>query len=270
MCRWRALHALSQLSYPARCAVSVHGLYAGRPPATWVVVMYSLCLLAVADALCLRLLPPSAKRRITGLTTALIKPDTPLAEPEPAVRATSLPTTEDVRPLVAGASPEAPGRDMFGRGLRGTPLPSSFERLRTALSAPAPPLCEAPPRSSERLPTGPATHTETDADTVAAGAGASAAPWGPGPGIAAAYRAVSPAAESPRSGPLAEPSAVGRPVAHTVPRTTDTGTPPASRLHARFHTRAGIAPQLRTRAPPGPLHSAPAKDPWHAPAGDRP
>ncbi|MFD4944751.1 hypothetical protein ACFVYE_25865 [Streptomyces sp. NPDC058239] len=261
--RWRALHALS---YPAWCAALVHGLYAGRPPATWVVVMYSLCLLAVAVALCLRLLPPSAKRRITGLITALIKPDTSPAVPVPVVRAAALPAMEDVRPLVAGASPEAPGRDVFGRGLRGTPLPSSFERPRTALFAPAPPLYEAPPRSSDRLPTGPATCTETDADTVAAGSGASADPWGPGPGIAAAYRAVSLAAEPPVPAPGQSPQqSAGRwPTPSPAPPAQALRPPPGSTPAQA--SRPGYEPA----PPPGPLYPPPAGEPWYAPAGDRP
>ncbi|MFG2627666.1 hypothetical protein [Streptomyces sp. NPDC048473] len=268
--RWRALHALS---YPAWCAALVHGLYVGRPPATWVVVMYSLCLLAVAGALCLRLLPPSAKRRVTGLVTALIKPDTPPAEPEPVVRATPLPGTEGVLPLGAGTGREAPGangtgREAFGRGLRGTPLPSSFERPRTALSAPAPPLYEAPPRSSDRLPTGPATDTDTDTDTdtgtVAAGSGASAAPWGPGPGIAAAYRAVSLAAETPVPPPGQSPQqSAGR---WPMP----SPAPPAQALRPLPDPTQTLRPFYEPAPPPGPFFPPPAGEPWHAPAGDRP
>ncbi|MCM2414137.1 hypothetical protein [Streptomyces sp. RKAG290] len=192
--RWRALHALS---YPAWCAALVHGLYAGRAPATWVVVMYSLCLVAVAAALCLRMLPPPTKRRITALVTALVKPGALPAEPDPVTREAPLPGADTALPWEARDGRGAYGTGGSGREgpagpLRGTPLPSSFERPRTTLSPPAPPLYEAPlyeaplyeapPRSSDRLSTGPA-------------AGPFAGRTGPGPGIAAGYRAVSPAAE---------------------------------------------------------------------------
>ncbi|MCD9900730.1 hypothetical protein LUR56_13275 [Streptomyces sp. MT29] len=95
--RWRALHALA---YPAWCAALVHGLYAGRAPATWVVVMYSLCLTAVAGALCLRLLPRPTKRRITDRITALMSPDADLDLPDPVLRGSSRPGAE-----------RGPGRD---------------------------------------------------------------------------------------------------------------------------------------------------------------
>ncbi|WP_327367379.1 hypothetical protein [Streptomyces sp. NBC_01217] len=263
--RWRALHALS---YPAWCAALVHGLYAGRPPAAWVVVLYSLCLLAVAGVLCLRLLPPVAKRRITGLITALIRPDVSSAEPEPTARAASPPDAEGVLPLGFGTGREASGHDVFDEGLRATPLPSSFERPRTALSAPAPPLYEAPPRGSDRLRTDPAT--DTDMGTFAAGSGASTAPWGPGPGIAAAYRAVSLAAGSSVPAPgQSSQQAAGRwptpspaPPAQALRPLPDPPTTPAPVQQSH--------PSYEPTPPPGPLYPPPAGEPWHAPAGDRP
>lgn len=190
--RWRALHALS---YPAWCSALVHGLYAGRQAATWVVVMYILCLLAVAAALCLRLLPAPTKRLITDLVTTLISPDGPPPEPDPVIRSSPLPGAEHMAPPPREGLPrEAPG---WGddREVRGTPV-----RPRT-LAAPSPPLYEAPPyeaplygatlnetplyeappRSSDRLGPGPGATTSTGAATG----------QGPGPGISAAYRAVS-------------------------------------------------------------------------------
>ncbi|GAA3371451.1 hypothetical protein GCM10020367_22160 [Streptomyces sannanensis] len=66
--RWRSLH---MLAYPAWCAALVHGLYAGRPPKTWVIVMYCLSLVAVGAALSPRLLPYPLKRRIAARITTL-------------------------------------------------------------------------------------------------------------------------------------------------------------------------------------------------------
>lgn len=169
--RWRTLHALA---YPAWCSALIHGLYAGRPPATWVIVMYSLCLVAVAAALCLRLLPRPTKRRIADLITALIDPGALPPEPDPVIRASRLPG--------AGAPPlnadmlnrdTPPGWGDDDREVLGAPV-----RPRT-LRAPSPPLYEAPPRSSERLDSPPPTKA------------------GPGPGISAAYRAVSRPSDPP-------------------------------------------------------------------------
>ncbi|MFF4185640.1 hypothetical protein ACFYZ9_20825 [Streptomyces sp. NPDC001691] len=79
--RWRAVH---MLAYPAWCSALVHGLYAGRPPAGWVVAMYALSLAGVASALAVRALPRPVKRRITDRFAAL-RPG-PESEPaEPAV-----------------------------------------------------------------------------------------------------------------------------------------------------------------------------------------
>ena len=68
--RWRAVH---MLAYPAWCSALVHGLYAGRPPAGWVVAMYCLCLAGVAGALAVRALPRPVKRRIAD-RFALVRP----------------------------------------------------------------------------------------------------------------------------------------------------------------------------------------------------
>ncbi|MYX13638.1 hypothetical protein GTY67_09390 [Streptomyces sp. SID8374] len=132
--RWRALHALA---YPAWCAALIHGLYAGRAPATWVVVMYSLCLTAVAGALCLRLLPGPTKRRITDRISALMSPEADFDAPDPVLRGSSRPGTE------RGPGREPPSGDPAGwsepdREVRGTPV-----RPRT-LSAPLPPPVPPP------------------------------------------------------------------------------------------------------------------------------
>ncbi|MFI6898901.1 hypothetical protein ACIBM4_32795 [Streptomyces sp. NPDC050256] len=272
--RWRALHALS---YPAWCAALVHGLYAGRPPAVWVVVMYSLCLVAVAAVLCLRMLPPPVKRRIAGLITALVKPDALPADPDPVVREAPLPgadTTALPGTYGADAVSTGTGRSGVGSQLRGTPLPSSFEHPRTTLPAPAPPLYEAPPRSSDRLdgppPSRPGGLT------------------GPGPGIAAGYRAVSPTAGTATR---REPS--GRwPAPSPAPPAQALRPPPgpaaaADPPYAAYEPPAPYAPAQEppyvsgaataplpavgdTAPLPGPFYPPPAGEPWTAPAGDRP
>ncbi|WP_433292902.1 translation initiation factor III [Actinoplanes sp. CA-030573] len=49
---WRAIHSISYLMWPIAL---VHGLAAGRPAATWVVVSYIVCILAVLVGLAVRL-----------------------------------------------------------------------------------------------------------------------------------------------------------------------------------------------------------------------
>ncbi|MFI6860704.1 hypothetical protein ACIBKZ_12455 [Streptomyces sp. NPDC050421] len=298
--RWRALHALS---YPAWCAALVHGLYAGRPPAAWVVVMYSLCLVAVAAALCVRMLPPAVKRGIAGLITALIKPDALPAEPDPVTREAPLPGADTTAlPGAYGTGVDGTGRGGPDSRLRGTPLPSSFEHPRassfehprdssfehprTTLPAPAPPLYEAPPRSSDRLtdpvPSTPGVRT------------------GPGPGIAAGYRAVSPAtgtagrrepsgrwpAPSPApparalrpppcpAGPAHPPYTAYEPPAPSfepVPKPAAAPYVPAQERPYAAGPATAPLPALGDTAPlPGPFYPPPAGEPWTAPAGDRP
>ncbi|MGW2204279.1 hypothetical protein [Streptomyces sp. NPDC001774] len=67
--RWRPLH---MLAYPAWCFALVHGLYTGRPAATWVVVMYCLALTAVAAAVSLRMLPAPTQRALADRFAGLL------------------------------------------------------------------------------------------------------------------------------------------------------------------------------------------------------
>ncbi|MFD3975848.1 hypothetical protein [Streptomyces cyaneofuscatus] len=226
--RWRALHALA---YPAWCAALVHGLYAGRAPATWVVVMYGLCLTAVAGALCLRLLPRPTKRRITDRITALMSPDADFDMPDPVLRGSSRPGAErgpgrDREP--PAADPEgwsAPDREVRGTPVRprtlSAPLPPPMPppvplsgslhspqethslheaptELLYGVQPPAyePPPYEPPPRSSDRLADGPMGGPgigTTGGPGMGPGIGASG-----GPGISAGYRAVSQAGGAAR------------------------------------------------------------------------
>ncbi|WP_051694758.1 hypothetical protein [[Kitasatospora] papulosa] len=272
--RWRALHALA---YPAWCAALVHGLYAGRQPATWVVVMYMLCLTAVAAVLAMRLLPGPAKRLLIELAASLTGPDAPPSASDPVIRTSPLPGAESPpAPSGRGLPPDAPG---WGddRGLRGTPVrPRTLAAPETpgalahepadyasrpfgrapqehqpygAAAYVSPPPCEPPPRSSERL--APGTFPTP----------APAAPQGSRPGISAAYRAV-----SRLSGP--PPGLTGDRWPSPSP------TPPAQALRPAYASPPGPAPASAsdqvTEQLPGPLYPPSAGEPWHPPAGDRP
>ncbi|MFD3742575.1 hypothetical protein [Streptomyces sp. NPDC058629] len=276
--RWRALHALA---YPAWCAALVHGLYAGRSPATWVVVMYSLCLTAVAGTLCLRLLPRPTKRRITDRITALMSPDADFDMPDPVLRGSSRPGAErgprrDREPPVA--DPEgwsAPDREVRGTPVRprtlSAPLPppmpppaplsgSLHEAPTELLYGVQPPAYEPPPRSSDRLADGPAGGPGTGATG--------------GPGISAGYRAVSQAGDAtcPPGARWPAPSPAPPAQAHHGPQGAEhTYAPPqepplyASPLHATSfygtsaYGTADATPSFDS-APTGsvPMYSAPA------------
>ncbi|WP_324616009.1 hypothetical protein [Streptomyces pristinaespiralis] len=81
--RWRPLH---MLAYPAWCFALVHGLYAGRPAATWVVTMYCLALLGVAAAVSVRMMPRPVQRRIAAKIMSLTGAAGPAAADEQAQR----------------------------------------------------------------------------------------------------------------------------------------------------------------------------------------
>ncbi|WLQ66512.1 MULTISPECIES: hypothetical protein [Streptomyces] len=272
--RWRALHALA---YPAWCAALVHGLYAGRQPATWVVVMYMLCLTAVAAALALRLLPVPAKRLLTELVTSLTGPDAPPSASDPVIRSSPLPGAESAPALSGrGLPPGAPG---WGddRGVRGTPVrPRTLAAPETPGALPhepteyasqpfgrapqglqqyeappygSPPLYEPPPRSSERL--APGTFP----------APAPGASQGSRTGNSAAYRAVS--------------RASGPPPGQTDDRwpSPSPAPPPQTLMHAYApppESAPASASDPVTEQLPGPLCPPSAGEPWNAPAGDRP
>ncbi|WP_369379047.1 hypothetical protein [Streptomyces sp. cg36] len=88
--QWRAVH---MLAYPAWCFALVHGLYAGRQAAGWVVTLYCLSLAAVAGALVVRSLPRPVRRRLTRRLSRIlarveaaqaVAPDASTPQPHPA------------------------------------------------------------------------------------------------------------------------------------------------------------------------------------------
>ncbi len=69
---WRAIHAVSYLMWPIAL---VHGLGAGRPAATWVVVSYVVCVLAVLVGLAVRLSVSLNRRKdFSSTATGALKP----------------------------------------------------------------------------------------------------------------------------------------------------------------------------------------------------
>jgi hypothetical protein len=69
---WRSVHAISYLMWPIAL---VHGLSAGRPAATWVIVSYVLCVLAVLIGLAVRLSVSLNRRKdFSSSATGSVKP----------------------------------------------------------------------------------------------------------------------------------------------------------------------------------------------------
>ncbi len=284
--RWRSLHALA---YPAWCAALIHGLYAGRAPATWVVVMYGLCLAGVAGALCLRLLPRPTKRRIADRIAELLGQGPP-ATPDPVLRESSASGGE---PWSDPAAWSEPDRDPRGTPVRprtlSAPMPPAAPPPSAIPGSPheaptetlygarpplyGPPLYEPPPRSADRITFGPPDDRSDQ--------GRQKAVPSPGPGIAAGYRAVSLGGgpSLPPESRWPSPSPAPPAQAHHGPPRQE---PPAHTAHtAQEHPYAtpfyGTPEHDSTspatpRAEPGagPFTAPPAGEPWHAPAGERP
>jgi hypothetical protein len=84
---WRSIHAVSYLMWPLAL---VHGLAAGRPAATWVIVSYVVCVLAVLVGLAVRLSVSLNRRKDFASTSqGTMKPVgsvVPTASPAPAAR----------------------------------------------------------------------------------------------------------------------------------------------------------------------------------------
>ena len=98
--RWRAMH---MLAYPAWCAALIHGLFAGRPAATFFMVCYELCVVAVAAALALRAAPRPVKRKFADRIAQIIGNEPGAREDLEESRAraasgSSLPGYENERP----------------------------------------------------------------------------------------------------------------------------------------------------------------------------
>ncbi|MFF4163195.1 hypothetical protein [Streptomyces sp. NPDC001741] len=289
--RWRALHALA---YPAWCSALVHGLYAGRQPATWVVVMYTLCLTAVAAALGLRLLPGPARRAITERVSSLISPEAPPSTSDPVLRGSALPGSGHIPPpFPRGLPPEAPGWGEDDGGMRGTPvrprtlaapaspggLPyeaSPDEQQQSAFPSHARPYEQ--PQSHERPYDRPTLQEHSqDLPTLHEHPYDRATPHEPPPRRS----------ERPARGPAPAPSAASRPGFSAAYRAVSraSGRPPERTAESRWPAPSPAPPAQAPRpayaAPPptsdqeteqlpGPLYPPPAGAPWQAPAGDRP
>ncbi|MCX5382484.1 hypothetical protein [Streptomyces sp. NBC_00083] len=177
--RWRAVH---MLAYPTWCFALVHGLFAGRPPAVWVVTMYGLSLVGVAGALAVRALPRPVKRRISARFAPLRQG----RESEPAAPASGAVPPRPVAPPSYEAEPT--------QSLRAgaPPFEAPYEALDTTRQFEATYAFYEPPHEAPPHYRPAAAQPRLDAGT----------------GISAAYHAVSLAPPpAPPAPPAAPPAA---------------------------------------------------------------
>lgn len=292
--RWRPLH---MLAYPAWCSALVHGLYTGRPAATWVLTMYCLALTAVAVAVSVRLMPRPVQRRIAAKIMSLTGSGADRSSADEQLRrdptTSPLPGTAGVRgPAGLNGMNGIPSQRPYEQIQRQPPLGRRSQPQR--LGAPSPQLYEMPPPPAAE-------------PTVGGGIG-------PGTGISAAYRAVSLAGD--QAAPLAEripmteeipvvsesgprpglwptpspppPAQAFRPEPPETPAPPSYDPPPPYEPPPAYEPAPASydpAPPYEAPSPyatgntdtyddtapmPGPLFPPPAGEPWHAPAGDRP
>lgn len=226
--RWRPLH---MLAYPAWCFALMHGLYTGRPAATWVVTMYCLALASVGAAVSLRLLPAPTQRALVERLAGL------LASMEGRPRVSEAPSGPPVRP----EREQSPREEPPTLSAEWLDRPVSQPFLNTAVSPPVPQLYEA----------------------VSAPPVAPAAPVPPaGAGFSAAYRAVS-RATTPAPDTASYPTDPGVPYAERIPMTEELPVIPDPTPRPGYWP-APSPPMPTYSSPP------PAGEPWNAPAGDRP
>ncbi|MEV8564682.1 hypothetical protein AB0436_03675 [Streptomyces sp. NPDC051322] len=236
--RWRTLH---MLAYPAWCTGLVHGLYAGRAPATYVVVLYSLSLVLVAGALSVRMLPPPVKRRIAARITELAGPG--------AGSSTGVPLPPEVP-----VTPPVPERPPYQQS-------PSYQQ--------APPYQPTPPYQQALRP-----ETRSYQQSWARGRPPS---W-PRAYEPPSFAQRPPQPEQPPQQPFQDPLTAPRPLYEPQPRTGVAGgvrwpapapPPPAEAPVYDAPDSPAYPSGYATEPLPGPFHPPSPGEPWHTPAGDR-
>ncbi|WP_338676629.1 hypothetical protein V1460_29410 [Streptomyces sp. SCSIO 30461] len=262
--RWRALH---MLAYPAWCFALVHGLYAGRPAATWVTTMYCLALAGVVGVVSLRLLPRQTQRQVAEHIVSLMGGDRPAAEATEAslrnLSTSPLPGTSgsgaEFEREFTRRRPEGPDEPLGMPSAQplGSPLTAALGQPLTPpledtprIPAPSPALYEATPSASLSADGG-------GPESFLGGIPSSRGPLpseGPGTGISAAYRAVSRAAEGPArtTGSMPVVPSGGVPFAERVPMTEELPVVDESALRPESWPTPSPPPPGQAFAPPAP------------------
>lgn len=230
--RWRATHTLA---YPAWCLALVHGLYAGRPPKTYVLVLYCLCLLAVAGAVGLRAAPPAVKRKVAARVLAFL-------DPGPRGRRGAGPDPRAARDLTEQPLPatEAPTP-------RPSPSPAGVGFAAAYRAVSTAPRTQAPETSLPYVESTPYDPLES----------APTQRWpapSPPPPAQAPPSAYDPAYDTPYGGVPAYDAAYGD-------GTTQTST------YGDPYTGAPTPDEVATEPLPGPFQAPASGEPWTTPYG---
>lgn len=238
--RWRTLH---MLAYPAWCTALVHGLYAGRAPATYVVVLYSLSLVMVGGALSVRMLPRPVKRRITALITGAVVPGA-AADPLRSTPAMWASQPYPGPPLNEPQSPSWPRAHQ--PGVPDAQVPPLQEPFTTA----ARPLSEPSRRSGIAGARWPA-------------------PAPPPPAEAPVHETPYTPAEPPvYEAPYLRADSPEQEIAYAHDESSAAEDPYTSAYQPAY--QSGYQSGFDTEPLPGPFHPPSPGEPWHTPAGDRP
>jgi hypothetical protein len=134
---WRSVHAISYLMWPIAL---VHGLSAGRPAATWVIVSYVVCILFVLVGLAVRLSVSLNRRKdFSSTSTGSMKPVGSL-----------VPTTAPVKKRSSGRRRDADPMDARVVADRGNAPAAVLESWTPAV----------PPVSAQPAPISPAPYEQ--------------------------------------------------------------------------------------------------------------
>ncbi|WP_353942515.1 cytochrome b/b6 domain-containing protein [Streptomyces sp. HUAS MG91] len=247
--RWRATH---MLAYPAWCFALMHGLYAGRPPKTYVIVLYCLCLLAVAGAVALRAAPRPVKARVAARVLTLLDRD---ARTLRGTRGTSTLRTSDTRET-SGTVPRP--RPASEPPVRPAPSDAGFAAAYRAVSAA--PRAEA---ITESIPYVQATPYAAPTEPLPP-----MDPAEPVDPLTAPLSAVEPAATQRWPAPSPPPPAEAPPSAYDPRYDTPYGGVP--QYEATYGGPYGNDAPYGTHDPTGAPAAPPPPDPFQPPTSGEP
>ncbi|WP_420033629.1 cytochrome b/b6 domain-containing protein [Streptomyces sp. cg28] len=244
--RWRATH---MLAYPAWCFALMHGLYAGRPPKTYVIVLYCLCLLAVAGAVALRAAPRPVKAKVAARILTLLDRDTRSPRGMSAMSGMSSAAEQSPRPASGTPHRPAPPDAGFAAAYRAVSATPRAGAITESI-----PYVQATPYAAPAEPPPPMNPMDA-ADTLDP--------------LTAPMDAVEPPATQRWPAPSPPPPAEAPPSAYDPTYDTPYGGVP--RYEATYGSPYGDDAPHGTyenpAPPPGPFQPPSSGEPWSTPYG---
>ncbi|MEU6841277.1 cytochrome b/b6 domain-containing protein [Streptomyces sp. NPDC046716] len=248
--RWRATH---MLAYPAWCFALMHGLYAGRPPKTYVTVLYCLCLLAVAGAVALRAAPRPVKAKVAARILTLLDRDTRAGRGPRGMSGTSRAAERPPEPVSETPARPAPPDAGFAAAYRAVSTAPRAEAITESI-----PYVQATPYAAPTEPLPPVNPTGPVADPVDP--------------LTAPMNIVEPAATQRWPAPSPPPPAEAPPSAYDPSYDTPYGGVP--RYEATYGSPYGNDTPYGTHdtgapaaPPPDPFQPPSSGEPWSTPYG---